>query len=76
MAHLRHPSLTENVGEIRALQNSLKDPKDIAIRLEKWKWTPEDQWPPVDYILRSKFWTSGDYQYLRQRLNLDGLSGC
>lgn len=61
-------SLTENIGEIKALNNGLLDPKDIAIKTEKWQWAPQEQWPPIDCVLRSKFWCSNDYKYLRDRL--------
>lgn len=37
-------------------------------RCFKWRWSPEDQHPPVETVLRSKFWSAAEYKHLRNKL--------
>ena len=64
---------TEKVGEIKALKSMVRQDKDVKPEFHRagrggWRWEQGNQWPPLDLILRTAFWSAEEYEPVRKRL--------
>ena len=38
-------------------------------RIHSWKWTPEEPWPPISYLIDCEIWKLPQYSTLRAKLS-------
>ena len=60
--------LSENLGEVKALDSMLLNRMDIKVTTGIWKWSASSPWPPLSSVLKCPLWQSPDYQDVRDRL--------
>lgn len=60
--------LSGNLGEVKALQATLLDRKDIIVKVGSWIWTERDPFPSLEVVMKTPFWSGSQYEFLRQRL--------
>ena len=58
----------ERMGEVTALAPSLRKARDIAVDVRHWTWTEAAQWPPIELVTKTPFWSDPEYTAVRQRL--------
>ena len=58
----------ERMGEVTALAPSLRKARDIAVDVRHWTWTESAQWPPIELVTKTPFWSDPEYTAVRQRL--------
>ena len=53
-----------------AVQAALLRPEHALVNLagKKWRWSEEEQWPPIESVLAAPLWTLERYEPLRARL--------
>ena len=61
--------VTENVGEIAAIQHLLQSRLDVRPGLGNWRWNEDNPFPPVKAVLNTRFWRDDIYADLRAHLN-------
>ena len=59
---------TENLAEVTGLSSALQRSDHIRVYPGKWRWTEDDQWPPLQAVLQTQFWSSEDYKPVREGL--------
>ena len=63
-------SLSENLSEISGLGSALMKRDHIRVLPGKWKWSQDDQFPPLSTILETHFWKDATYTPIREMLRL------
>ena len=62
------PSPAETAGEVNWLRGQLRQDADIKVTTGSWRWSQEDQFPPLQCVLETKFWSDVAYDECRKAL--------
>ena len=60
--------VTENLGEVNALEACLQHKTDIQVKVGTWRWSEPSPWPPLSSVLKTPLWTSPWYEEIRAQL--------
>ena len=66
--HVCPVSSSETLAEVTGLSTALLRKDHIRILPGKWRWSQEEQWPPIQCVLECKFWKEEVYKTVRDPL--------
>ena len=61
-------SCSEGLTEVTAPEASLEKPEHIRVLPGRRKWSTEEQWPKLEMVLATKFWSDDLYRPIREML--------
>jgi hypothetical protein len=66
--HVAFSAPAEHIGEAKPLSVMIRQRSDLKVATGNWRWAPDKQYPPIENVLKSPFWSAEAYAPARARL--------